>query len=167
MSKILSSWSGVRKYLEKEMLSEKLRGRVRYFCTKYVEMDGSGVFELYIDDKLIKRFSHETVNSYFIKMGYVQNPTDYWNCYWQLMDEYSINERTEYNDVEFAHALKEYRNSDIQESIYSDDPIVKMFALFDRRIGKRTLVKIYDEMKNEPKWLQDIYLLRIDAQRSN
>ena len=33
MGKILGSWSGMRKYLEQEMLASVLHGRVRYGCT--------------------------------------------------------------------------------------------------------------------------------------
>lgn len=47
----------MRKYLEQEMLAECLRGRIRYNCNSYVGMDGCRMFELYIDDVLIKRFS--------------------------------------------------------------------------------------------------------------
>lgn len=170
MGKILGSWSGMRRYLENEMLADSLCGRVRYNCTTYVGMDGSSVFELFIDNKLFKRFSYETVNSHFIKMGYTEKPSkmdirDYWDGYWELFDEYPINQRTEYTDEEFCHSLEEYRNTDITESVYSDDPIVKMFALLDRRVGKRTLKDIEDNMKKEPKWLWDIYVLRCGYDR--
>ena len=37
MGKILGSWSGMRKYLESEMLAESLHGRIRYGCTSYPE----------------------------------------------------------------------------------------------------------------------------------
>lgn len=39
MGKILGSQSGMRKYLEQEMLAESLKGRVRYGCTAYPGMD--------------------------------------------------------------------------------------------------------------------------------
>ncbi len=167
MSKILGSWSGMRKYLESEMIADSLQGRVRYNCTTYVGMDGCRVFEVFIDNKSIKRFSYETVNSYFIKMGYVEKPqkmntVEYWEGYWELIDKYPMSARTEYTDEEFCDALEEYRNADIQKSIYSQNSIVKMFALFDKRVGKRTLEKIEDEMKKEPEWLQNIYFLRTD-----
>ena len=64
------SWSGMRKYLEKEILADSLKGRVRYGCTTYVGMDGCKIFEVCIDDKQVKRFSWETVNNYFIEKGY-------------------------------------------------------------------------------------------------
>lgn len=72
MGKILKSWSGMRKYLENEMLADSLRGRVRYNCTAYVGMDGYHVFEIYFDNKVFKRFSWETVNSYFLDMKYAE-----------------------------------------------------------------------------------------------
>lgn len=40
MSKVLGSWSGMRKYLEKEMLAKSVQGRIRYNCTRYIGMDG-------------------------------------------------------------------------------------------------------------------------------
>ena len=67
MSKVLGSWSGMRRYLEQDMLAECLHGRIRYGCTTYVGMDGCHIFEICVDGKQIKRFSWETVNSYFIK----------------------------------------------------------------------------------------------------
>ena len=33
MGKALGSWSGMRKYLEQEMLADSLLGRIRYGCT--------------------------------------------------------------------------------------------------------------------------------------
>ena len=49
MGKILGSWSGMRKYLEQEMLAEPLRGRVRYGCTRYVGMDNCHIFDITVD----------------------------------------------------------------------------------------------------------------------
>ncbi len=170
MSKILGSWSGMRKYLEKEMLAESLQGRVRYGCTHYAGMDGSRFFELCIDSKQVKCFSWETVNSYFIKNGYKRkrNPvgkSEYWEEFWSLLNQYTVTERTEYTDEEFCDALERYRNQDIQKSLRSDHPIVKMFAILDRRVGKRTLEKIKDECGCEPLWLQQIFFLRFEAEQ--
>lgn len=64
MGKILASWSGMRKYLEQEMIADCLKGRVRYNCTTYTGMDGCRIFGIFIDKKLVKQFSWETVNTY-------------------------------------------------------------------------------------------------------
>ena len=169
MAKILGSWSSMRKYLEQDMLAETLEGRIRYGCTAYTGMDGCHVFEICVDRKQIKRFSWETVNSYFIKKGYKKNTkpngaAEYWEEFWTLLEKYSINDRTEYTDEEFCNALKVYRNEDIQKSMHSGNPLIKMFAILDRRAGKRTLIQIQQEIMQNPLWLQKIYKLRTEAE---
>ena len=169
MSKILGSGSGMRKYLEQEMLAESLKGRVRYGCTSYVGMDYCHIFELCIDGEQLKRFSLETVNSYFIDRGYKSNKSprgtiQYWEEFWPLYEKYSLTERTEYTDYEFCSALEEYRNQDIGKSLCSDNPLSRMFAILDRRVGKRTLIKLKAELDKQPQWLQQLYLLRFDSE---
>lgn len=168
MSKILGSWSGMRKYLEQEILAESLKGRVRYGCTAYVGMDGCRIFEICIDGKQIKRFSWETVNTFFIDNGYTANKNpdgigEYWAEFWTLLHKYPINSRTEYTDEEFCEALEIYRNQDILKSVRSENPLIRMFAILDRRVGKRTLSKINNEIDAQPLWLQQIYALRFAA----
>ena len=153
----------MRKYLEKEMIAENIRGRVRYGCTRYVGMDNCHIFDVCIDDKQIKRFSLETVNSYFIKQGYSENVSpvgvhEYWGGFWNTMKKYPMSMRTEYTDDEFCNALEKYRNNDIQNSIVSDNPIIRMFAILDKRIGKRTIDKL--NVSEQPEWLQVFYELR-------
>lgn len=167
---ILGSWSSMRKYLEQEMIASSLHGRVRYNCTYYDGMDGWGLFEIYIDDKMIKRFSLDTVNSFFIKNGYKENTDhygleEYWKDFWKTFDTIPLTSRTEYTDREFSEALEHYRNQSIKESITSENPIERMFAVMDRRIGKRRLLSIKAELNNQPDWLQDFYRLRIEAEK--
>jgi len=169
MGKILGSWSGMRKYLEQEMLAECLRGRIRYNCTSYVGMDGCRIFEIYMDNKLMKQFSWETVNTYFIENGYKKNLNpvgirEYWDEFWSLMDTVPMESRTEYTDEEFCDALEKYRNQSIKESLNSENPLVKMFAILDRRIGKRTIADIKDSLEKQPEWLQIFYRLRLDPE---
>lgn len=167
--KILGSWSGMRKYLEQDMLADALKGRVRYGCTRYVGMDGCHIFEICVDGKQIKRFSWETVNSWFIDQGYAQKEKpgsiqDYWADFWKLMEQYPPEARSEYTDDEFCQALVAYRNQDIQASLASRDPLVNMFALLDRRTGKRSLEKFAETLDRRPPWLRFFYDLRIQAE---
>lgn len=169
MGKILGSWSGMRKYLEQDMLADSLQGRIRYGCTSYVGMDGCRIFEVCIDGEQAKRFSYETVNTYFIDNGYKENndpsgTREYWSEFWPLLEKYSIDQRTEYTDEEFCEALETYRNQSIQESIFSSNPLVRMFAISDRRIGKRTLQKLKDTIEEQPEWLRRFYALRLSSE---
>jgi len=170
MGKILGSFSGMRKYLKQDILAQCLQGRIRYGCTSYVGMDGCRFFEVCIDGVQVKRFSWETVNTYFIENGYKQNPDpygrlQYWAEFWKLLQKYPMSQRTEYTDEEFCEALEKYRNQEIQASIRSDDPLVRMFAVLDRRIGKRTLLHLKDTVMDQPEWLQQFYMLRLDAEK--
>ncbi|MBQ2827842.1 MAG: hypothetical protein IJF20_01230 [Clostridia bacterium] len=169
MSKVMGSWSGMRKYLEEEMLAESLKGRIRYGCTSYTGMDDCKIFEVCIDGIQAKRFSWETVNTYFIDNGFTQNKNpygerEYWQEFQSLLEKYSINDREEYTDEEFCSALERYRGSDIQKSISSENPLVRMFAVLDSRVGKRTLDKIKEDIENQPEWLKKFYKLRISAE---
>lgn len=166
---VLGSWSAMRKYLEDEMLAESLRGRIRYNCTRYIGMDGFKIFEIYIDKNLAKRFSLETVNNYLIKnkLKTISSPIgaiEYWDEFWELLDRISLNERTEYTDQEFAEALEQYRNQKISDSINSESAIVRMFAVLDRRIGRRKLTDIKSKIDEQPDWLKPIYNLRLTAE---
>lgn len=159
----------MRKYLEKDMLADCLKGRVRYDSTTYVGMDGCRIFRLFVDNEPLKSFSWETVNSYFIKCGYKTNSKpfgiiEYWDEYWELLDKYPLSERTEYTDEEFCDALTLYRNQDIKASIESENPLIKMFALLDRRTGKKTLLNLKDQCYLWPEWLRVIYEIRVDAE---
>ena len=157
----------MRKYLEEEMLADSLKNRIRYSCTKFPGMDGGGLFRIFVDKKPVKDFSRETVevDAYYAYDG--EKPVDLRNRYkyrFYEMDNVPMNERREFEDAEFASALYYYRHSDIFDSLYDEDPIVRMFAVLDRRVGKRTLVSIKDEVSEQPEWLAFFYKLRLEAE---
>lgn len=88
---------------------------------------------------------------------------DYWADFWSLMERHPLESRTEYIDDEFCDALNAYRNQPIQESIASPNPIVRMFAVLDRRLGARTVEKLRQEIENQPEWLRFFYRLRTET----
>ena len=158
MSKILGSWSAMRKYLEKEMLCDSLQGRIRYEHKKYRNMDSCwGIFEIFADDKLLKRFSAETMGKSF------QNEDGLWKAYWAAKN-ISVTERTAFDDEDFADALADYRSLQICDALKSENPLVRMFAVLDRRIGKRTLVELHKTIEEQPEWLRQFYLLRLHSE---
>lgn len=167
MSKALGSWSGMRKYLEQDMLADSLKNRIRYSCSTFVGMDGCGLFAIHVDDKTIKQFSMETVASdVFTGQKPVYMP-DYWKGYWSEKNKTSLESRQEFDDEEFSDALKQYRAINISDALSSSNPIVRMFAILDRRVGKRTLEKESITVNNQPEWLQFFYKLRLDAEQIN
>lgn len=169
----LSSWSKMRKYLEQEMLADSLKGRIRFNCTSYVNMDGVKIFEIFVDGKLKKQFSWETCNTYFRNdekfpngkgKQTVGSTHGYWEGFHETLFSTPLTEREEYTDGEFCDALAEYRQQPSSESQHSDNPIVRMFAVLDRRTGKRSLETMKQTISLQPEWLQTFYLLRMNAE---
>lgn len=169
MAKVLGSWSGMRRYLEREMLAPSLAGRVRYGCTHYTGMDNDRVFEIAVDGKQVKRFSLETVNEYFLARGlkpraYPADNGDYWADFWRLLEELPAAARPEFTDREFCEALAAYRQQGIQESLNAENPLVRLFAVLDRRAGRRTLERARARLEEQPEWLRFFYRLRLEAE---
>lgn len=46
----------------------------------------------------------------------------------------------------------------------TQNPLVKMLVILDRRIGKRTLIKMKESIENEEAIIQYFYRLRCDAE---
>lgn len=50
-------------------------------------------------------------------------------------------------------AFNEFDNQDIQQSLICENPIVRLFAILDRRVGKRTLIILKNQIVNVLDWL--------------
>ncbi len=151
---IEGSWKGMKKYLEQEMLCDSLKGRVQYDFTWYPKFGGnSAVFTVCLDDQAVKKFGVGIVYKTLTQQGYNLKYLD---------DGYYVPfaERNDFTDDEFSEALKAYRNQSITESIHSENPIVRMFAIVDRRIGRRTLIKLLGTVDKQPEWLRQFYEIR-------
>ena len=64
----------------------------------------------------------------------------------------------------FYNAFAEFDNQSIEESLDSDDLIVRIFAVLDRRIGKRRLALMKETIANEPETFQEFYAIRAKAE---
>ncbi|QVK18630.1 hypothetical protein KHQ81_02630 [Mycoplasmatota bacterium] len=49
------------------------------------------------------------------------------------------------SQVEFMEVLREYFDSSIEKSLKSNDLIINILLIFDRRIGKRTLLSMKEK----------------------
>ena len=78
----------------------------------------------------------------------------------------SIN-NGDFDIYNITDAIREYKGLPIAKSIASENPIVRMFAVMDRRVGKRTLKKLAKEIDLQPPWLQFFYKLRLDSENIN
>ena len=176
-----NSWSGLRKKLETGFLCEKLRGRVQYFCTHYHNAhDDYGRIAIRIDNK---ECLWGNPYSYFVK-GYSSMeyrikkentiPWREWTTKGILYDEENSQVENTVKNIaindgvfeiyDITDAIREYTQSPIEVSLYHENPIIRLFAILDYRVGKRTLIKLVDTVENQPEWLQCFYKLRLEAE---
>ncbi len=148
------SWKGMKKYLEQKMLCPELKGRINFHYEVYPRFGwASACFVLSLDGDIIKTFGENYAIARLEEQGK-------WK-YGQDLYRIPIQGRDEYTDCEFSDALQAYRNQSIQTSICSDNPIMRMFAILDRRVGKRTLARLRDSINDQPQWLRCLYEVRM------
>lgn len=159
-------WSKIRDRLEHEYLADALRGRLTYFATTYhATHDGDeGRVALRLDGTEILK------SNYYDRFGAA------WQAYYRRMDAgmqsdqawrqapYDAMEQGEFYQMDFYRAFREFDSQSIAESLHSENAVVRMFALLDRRTGKRTLEALRIPMRSQPEWLQMIYYLRLEAE---
>lgn len=69
-----------------------------------------------------------------------------------------------YGQYDFFSALEEYFNSSIKDSLKSTDILIKILCILDRRVGKRTLLKMKESILTENELVQEFYKLRCEAE---
>ena len=152
------SWKGMKKFLEKDRLCEALQGRVQYDFTWYPAFGGnSGIYTILLDRKVVKKFGTGYACRMLTRKGFEIAHLD-------AVHQVPLESRDEYTDFELSIALRDYRRQSIDLSIASDNPMIRMFAIVDRRIGKRRLEKLKDEIEQQPEWLRVLYLARMQAE---
>ena len=63
----------------------------------------------------------------------------------------------------FYEAFGIFDNQSIEKSLVSQKPLVRIFALLDRRLGKRHLLALEKSMEQELDWVRAFYVIRIDV----
>ena len=62
------------------------------------------------------------------------------------------------------NAFAEFDNQDIETSLKSENLIVKIFAVLDRRVGKRRLKIMKETIMDESDTFQEFYAIRVKAE---
>ena len=154
----MARWSEIRHKLEHEYLAVSLRGRIRYFATAYRESHDSnkGRAAILLDGKQILQGN---------TFEYYIHPSDWWPydtpapavCQ-QSLDVGQLDQWT------FYRAFDEFDNQSIEASLQSENLLVRIFAVLDRRVGKRRLLAMQESLSREPMWFQVFWRIRAEAE---
>ena len=138
----------MRKKLEQEYLADCLRGRIQYYVTHYREAhDATGRASIRLDGKEILQ------GNWFKSAKYG----------WPLLND-KLLDLGAFDQGSFNRAFQEFDNQSIEESLESEDLLVRIFAILDRRVGKRRLSQMKESIQNEPKNFQAFYMIRMEAE---
>ena len=157
------SWSGLKQWLS-ECLCEELRDRITFFLTRYHKVhDSYGRAAILLDGMELVCFSWIEMyrKEWAVNEAWRQDRSQSNSGLYDTMKpQWDVN--CTYCDHDFLNSVLEFRNLSIQEALNSENNIVRILAILDKRVGKRTLQKIKEaeEYKQYPKWVRQFYELR-------
>ena len=117
-----------------------------------------------ISSYLIFRHTIYPENTFYLKWDMLPHEKSYsaWEVFIRpntmSLEEGIFDERT------FYAAFQEFDNQSIESSLESANQLVRIFAILDRRVGKRRLEAMWESLIREENILRDFYFLRLDAE---
>ena len=160
----MATWSGTRKKLETDYLAESLRGHIRYFATSYSRCpDHEGRAAIYLDNNEI--LSGNYFNQW-VKAD--QIPKDEKYCQ-RISSDNPFQDETAlklgmFDQRSFYEAFDEFDNQSIEKSLESENLIVRIFAVLDRRVGKRRLKTLAENIAGQPESVKKFINVRLNAE---
>ena len=160
----MSTWSGIRKRMESEYLAESLKGDISYFATSYSRSpDHEGRAAIRYDGKEIIKgcyYHNWTKAASFPKDEKYER---------RMMEEFAYIDDTAiklgvFDQRCFYRAFDEFDNQSIEKSLYSENMLVRIFAVLDRRVGKRKLISMKESIENEPDSIKEFFAIRMNAE---
>jgi len=156
------SWSNLKKQMN-GLLCDALKGQISYFYTSYHEVHNAyGRATINYRKKEIVAFSwaqmyeqEREVSELWRegkKVSYEQLEKERW------MPECVLCEG------DFINSVTVYLKTDVLSALHSDNYILRVFAYMDRRVGKRTLIKMKDDVEALPEWVKQFYRIRCEAE---
>jgi len=125
-----------------------LAGRVQIHTARYGSDEEVGRIWIVLDKKQI--FSAADNSSPNRPVWYSEDGCVYWNV---SDGRYSCE----------SHS-KSYLNYSIEEALASTDELTRALVMFDKRVGKRRLHSLMDEMTSAPLLVRHFYAIRCHAE---
>lgn len=161
------SWAGLHQWL-RGCLCGELKDSITYFLTRYHKVHNAyGRAAILLDGRELVCFSwiEQYRQEQMVAAKYAEDTSqNYLGLYDALKPVW--DENAAYCEMDFLQAVLAFRQLSIQDALASEDSIVRILAILDRRVGKRTLQKIAQagEYRQYPVWVRRFYELRIEKE---
>lgn len=127
-------WSKL-KSLVRDRICPELRKRIDFHLTSYRNShDGADKVWITIDGRRVAEFKHydlERAESEAYSEGLTPSEV-----------AKSLRDNGVFGPRDFGTSMREYLDLNAADALASSDPIVKAFAIVDRRVGRRSLAKL-------------------------
>lgn len=158
------SWSGLNKQLA-DRLCEPLKGRITYFLTRYHKVHNAyGRASIRLDGKELVSFAWNEKYKQDRDVKERWEKTGVWDYEAPELKE-KWNLEATLTDYDFLEAATEFLQLSIQDALQSKNYLIRVFAIMDKRVGKRTLEAIRQagEYTTYPEWVRQFYELRMNS----
>jgi len=156
------SWSALKKQLT-DFLCDELRGRISFFLTRYHNVHNSyGRAAIRLDGRKMVCFSWVERYRQEDDLHELWEESGVWD-----QDDPDLKKKWDadatYCEMDFLSAAVSFLELPIQEALNSENYIIRIFAILDRRVGKRTLqtIKKQEDYRSLPVWVRQFYELRL------
>lgn len=169
-------WTKTRKALESR-LADCLKKRVSYNFAVYSTNKYKYYMEMYVFYIQVDK-----------KVWFASNPNEYNKTQKNIMDIVGTPKREDYWEVrkraeeparnktiyetgmldvdEIMEDIHQYLNCfNIEECLKGENYFLYMLAILDRRVGKRRIKVLYENVEDEPEWIQKFIRLRAEAEK--
>ena len=155
------SWSALKKQLT-GLLCDDLRNHISFFLTRYHKVHNSyGRAAILLDGRGLVCFSWIDMYHQEEDIHQIWERTGDWDY-----DNRELKEKWDadaiYSDMDFLSAAVAYLEMPIKDALNSKNYIIRILAVLDRRVGKRTLrqIKSGEDYDDFPSWVKQFYELR-------
>ena len=163
------SWSGLNQQLQ-YFLCEPLKDRITYFLTRYHHVHNAyGRAAILLDKQELANFSWIEMyhQEYAVSKLHALNGVSYNKAVEKLKSDW--DENCTYHEIDFLSAATAFLQMPISDALHSNNYIIRIFAVLDKRVGKRTLqiIKSEEQDKLLPEWVKQFYELRFSMVEKN
>ena len=153
-----------------DLLCDSLKDKISYFYTSYHEVHNAyGRATIRYENKELVSFSwidmykqESETSSIYHERKQEGEKVSYLQLIGELEKEKWMPEG-KLCDADFINSLTIYLKTDIATALNSDNYLLRVFAYMDRRVGKRTLIKIKEDVEKLPDWVKQFYQIRCEA----
>lgn len=158
------SWSGLNKQLS-GLLCKPLKDRITYFLTRYHDVRNAyGRAAVLLDKKELAGFS-------WIEMYHRENEISRLHSNGLSFKDAEESLKPEwdksctYCETDLLFAAVSFLQMPISDALKSNNYIIRIFAILDKRVGKRTLqaIKSENSFNALPEWVKQFYELRFNV----